>query len=370
MRFNRRHLACAAFAGVIGTAVPCAAQVTAAAGYTPPDDTPAIRVGATIFTDYTVQFDPKVTDTDGNSVTLNSFNVGRSYINITGNISHNIAFRITPDISRETGTGSSLNGSYTYRLKYAYAQWNLDDYMTRGSWVRLGQQQTPYVDYSEGIYRYRFQGTTFAEREGYQSSADVGASMHYAIPQNYGDFHGGVYNGENYNKPEVNDQKGWQLRSTVRPLAHASNLAARGLRVTYFVDADHYLKSADRFRGEFAVTFEHQYLNASYEYLSTKDQTSATKTEVDGHGWSMWFTPRTLKGWEGLIRYDHMEPNNSSATSNQTRTRFIGGVAYWFPHQGAVSTALLFDYDDAKFNNFTPAQPEQKKFAVHCLVNF
>ena len=112
-------------------------------------------------------------------MTLNSFNVGRSYINVTGNISHSIAFRITPDITRETGAGSSLNGSYTFRLKYAYAQWNLDDYMTKGSWARFGQQQTPYVDYSEGIYRYRFQGTIFAEREGFLSSSDVGASFHY-----------------------------------------------------------------------------------------------------------------------------------------------------------------------------------------------
>src|SRR5215831_8252372 len=94
---------------MLTVAAPCAAQVTPAAGYTPPDDTPAIRVGATIYTDYTVQFDPKITDSDGNSRTLSSFNVGRSYINITGNISHNIAFRITPDITRESGTGSSLN---------------------------------------------------------------------------------------------------------------------------------------------------------------------------------------------------------------------------------------------------------------------
>jgi hypothetical protein len=45
-------------------------------------------------------------------------------------------------------------------------------------------------------------------------------------------------------------------------------------------------------------------------------------------------------------------------------------VSYWFPHQGNVSTALLLDYDDAKFNNFTPTQPEQKKLAIHALVNF
>src|SRR5438034_6592754 len=130
------------FLGAVCIAAPCSAQVTPAAGYTPPDDTPAIKVGVTIFADYTIQQKPKVTDADGNAVTLNQFQVGRSYVNVTGNISHSIAFRITPDITRESGTASSLNGSYTFRLKYAYAQWNLDDYMTRGSWARFGQQQT------------------------------------------------------------------------------------------------------------------------------------------------------------------------------------------------------------------------------------
>ena len=76
------------------------AQVTPAAGYTPPDDTPSIKVGATIYTDFTYQSNPSVTDADGNTVNPSSFNVARSYINLTGNISHLVAFRITPDVAR------------------------------------------------------------------------------------------------------------------------------------------------------------------------------------------------------------------------------------------------------------------------------
>jgi hypothetical protein len=363
-----RRLSGAVLTAVLAGVVPAAAQVTPAAAYTPPDDTPAIKVGATIFADYTFQQQPKITDADGNTVSLNQFQVGRSYINVTGNISHSIAFRITPDVTRETGVGSSLNGSYTFRLKYAFAQWNLDDYMTKGSWVRLGLQQTPFVDYAEGVYRYRFQGTVFAEREGFLSSSDAGASFHYNLPQNYGEVHAGVYNGENYNKPEVNNEKGWMFRGTVRPLAHTSSAALRGLRLTGFINRDMYVKSADRRRALVALTYEHPYVNASFEYLSATDQTSATKTAVDARGWSVWVTPKTTKGWEGLLRYDHLEPNTSLA--NQTRTRTIGGVAYWFPHQGTVSTALLFDVDNATFDNFTTAQPTQRRIAVHALVNF
>jgi hypothetical protein len=350
-------------------AVPCAAQITPAAGYTPPDDTPSIRVGATIYADYTVQQTPKVKDADGNDVTSNSFNVGRTYINITGNISHNIAFRITPDITRETGiNGSSISGNYVFRLKYGYAQFNLDDYMNpgrTGSWVRLGMQQTPWVDYMENIYRYRFQGTIFEEREGFLSSSDIGAAFHYNFSNNYGEVHTGFYNGETYTKPEANDQKGFMIRGTARPLPMHSWL--RGLRVNAFWDKDAYLKNADRNRSILGATFEHKYVNAAFDYLWATDQTSATTTPTDARGYSWWVTPRTTIGWEGLIRYDHLEPNNAQSG---TRNRWIGGVAYWFPHQGNVSTSLLLDVDTQRFDDFATPQPTVRKYAVHALVNF
>jgi len=364
----RRLLGIAGMAGAAAFAVvaPCAAQVTPAAGYTPPDDTPAIKVGVTIFADYTINQKPKIKDADGNEVTLNAFQIGRSYINVTGNISHSIAFRVTPDITRETGVGSSLNGSYTFRLKYAYAQWNLDDYMARGSFARFGMQQNPYFDFFENVYRYRFQGTIYNEREGYQSSADVGAAFRYNLPQNYGDIQTGFFNGENYNKPEVNDQKSFMFRGTLRPL-HVHPVL-RGFRLTGFINKDAYVKNADRTRALFAATFEHPYVNAAFEYLATKDQTSATKTAVNGRGWSVFVTPKTARGWEGLLRFDHTVPNKS--VKSQVRERTIAGVAYWFPHQGNVSSALLFDVDNATFDGFSPAQPTQRRIAVHALVNF
>jgi hypothetical protein len=359
-----RSIACAAAASLL-LAIPCSAQVTPAAGYIPPDDTPGIRVGTTIYMDYTVQDQPRITDAAGNSVTSNSFNVTRAYINVTGNINHYIAFRVTPDITRESGVGSSLNGSYTFRLKYAFVIFNLDDWMTKGSWARFGLQQTPYVDYAEGIYRYRFQGTIFSEREGFLTSSDNGASFHYNFAQNYGDIHVGVYNGEGYSRAEGNNTKAFQIRGTVRPLHTHSVL--RGLRVTGFYDGDAYVNHAPRHRADFSVTFEHDYLNAGYEYLDTKDQTLPTASVANGKGWSFWATPRSPKGFEGLLRFDHFEPND---TTSQKRDRQIIGVAYWFPHQGNVSTALLLDYDNATFKNFTPSQPTQRKIAVHGLVNF
>jgi hypothetical protein len=348
----------------------CGAGTGLAQPATPPstsDDTPSIRVGATLFADYTYTQSPEATDADGNTYNLSQFNVTRSYINITGNISHIVAFRFTPDILRETGAGSSLNGSLTFRVKYAFAQVNLDDWMEKGSWVRFGIHQTPWVDFEEGIYRYRFQGQVFSEREGYLSSSDAGASFHYNFPSNYGEVHVGVYNGENYNHPEVNGQKAFEVRGSARPFANGASVL-RGVRVHGFYNADSYVPDGPRHRGVFSTTFEHVVLNAGFEYLDTTDRPTVTRTETDGHGYSLWATPKAKNGWEALLRYDHMTPD--TAVDSQTRTRNIFGVAYWFPHQGNVSSALLLDYDAQTFHNYTTPLPKQQRIAVHALVNF
>jgi hypothetical protein len=385
---------CAAFAVATWPGL-ATAQVTPAAGYTPPDDTPSIRVGLTLWPTYSYQTEPKITDADGNTVSKNAFDLTRAYINITGNISHLVAFRLTPDITRETGlltlgSGSSVSSdSLVFRIKYAYGQINLDDWMTRGSWARIGIQQTPWVDFDEGIYRYRFQGTVFAERVPLpttMTSSDAGASFHYNLPSNYGDVHVGVYNGENYQKVETNGQKALEFRGTIRPFATGAPLL-RGLRVHLVYYADHYVANAERKRVMGNVTFEHRYLNAEFNYLSAKDQPLTTASDVASRGYSLWATPRmpfeTGASLEALLRYDHWTPNTSTATpapastaslpgttlfNDQKQNRAIVGVAYWFPHQGNVTSAILVDYDGQSLKNITTTPI--KVIAIHGLINF
>src|SRR2546426_3543816 len=109
MRYWSTGLALTALCTALATGAY--AQVTPAAGYTPPDDTRKFNVGATIFADYTYQESPQIADVDKNSVKLSSFNVSRAYINITGQLNHLLFFRITPDIARETSTTSAISGS-------------------------------------------------------------------------------------------------------------------------------------------------------------------------------------------------------------------------------------------------------------------
>ena len=368
----------------LGAAQSAGAQVTPAAGYTPPDDTPSIKVGALIFADYAYQQTPTTTDPAGNTINPSSFNVTRAYINVTGNISHLVAFRITPDITRFSQAGNSLDGSLTYRLKYAYAQFNLDDWLPKGSWVRLGMQQTPFLESIEGIYRYRFQGTTFTEREGYLASSDLGVTFRTAFPKNYGDVHVGFYNGEGYSKPEVNNKKAFVARVGFRPLPRHPLL--KTWRLQGFWTRDSYMEGAPRNRSMFNTTFEHPYVNVGVDYIATTDKVSSARTDgadryptLDGKGWSVWATPKKAlpngSSIEGLLRYDHMKPGGAAnataiASPDGLNERLIAGVAYWFPKQGTVSTAVMIDVDTATYSNWSPEKPTQRRIFVHSLISF
>lgn len=204
----RRTLACGLAAlGVLGGlgGATAAAQPSGA-------EVPSIRVGATIFTDYTVVDTPVARD---------AFNVTRSYINVSGSVSERISFRVTPDVVRQTD--GSTAGSLMFRLKFAYFSVALPRDMS----LRAGMQQTPFIDGEESVYRYRFQGLSFAEQDGALASADVGVSWRSPLGR-YGDVHVGIFNGEGYNRAEVNGEQALMARVTVRPApGHA---VARGLR--------------------------------------------------------------------------------------------------------------------------------------------
>jgi hypothetical protein len=360
------------------------AQTTPASGSAAPSDTPSIKVGALIFADYTYQQKPTLTDAAGNTINPSSFNVTRAYINVTGNISHIVAFRITPDVTRFSQPGNSLDGSMTYRLKYAYAQFNLDDWLPKGSWVKLGMQQTPFLDSIEGIYRYRFQGTTFTEREGYLASSDLGVTFRTVFPNNYGDVHVGFYNGEGYSKAEVNNKKALMARVGFRPLPRHAIL--KTWRLQAFWTKDNYMENAPRNRAVFNTTFEHPCFNMGFDYIATTDKVSSAPTNgvdlyptLDGKGWSVWATPKKVfangSSIEGLIRYDHMKPGGTASATAITspdglNERWIGGVAYWFPKQGSVAAALLFDVENVTYSNWTPVKPTQQRIFLHSLISF
>jgi hypothetical protein len=247
-------------------------------------------------------------------------------------------------------------------------QFNLDDWTGnfKQSWVRFGIQQTPYIDFNESVYRYRFQGTMYVERDGGLASSDAGASFHSNFPNGYGDFHVGVYNGEGYSAAETNQEKALMVRGTIRPMPMGTEIT-KGLRLTGFYIGDHVVANATKTRGAFGAVYEHRRFNASAEYFTRTDQALPAAAKINAGGYSVYVTPffkEKGNGPEVLLRYDVYKANQDL---DPERHRTIAGFAYWFPHPGGTSTAaLLLDFEQVT----EQGTPKQQRLALHALINF
>jgi hypothetical protein len=89
---------------------------------------------------------------------------------------------------------------------------------------------------------------------------------------------------------------------------------------------------------------------------------------VNADGFSFWVTPKTTIGFEGLFRYDRLNPTEAN---DSRKSRVLAGIAYW-PKMptAAVTSAVLFDVEQVKYENYAPARPTEKRIAVHMLLNF
>ena len=315
-------------------------------------DYPIVRVGGLSY----LQYDAELKNRDD----YNNFDVTRAYLNINVQVSKNVRFRFTPDIRRIND--GSLSGSLVLRVKYAFAQF---DNITPKGWIRLGAHQTPWLDFEEGINRYRVQGTMFSEREALiPGSSDFGASYFTPLPGEYGEVHVGVYNGEGFGQPEANKYKSVQVRGTVRPLPHAGVI--RGLRVSGFYNAGWYAADRPRRLGIVMGSFEHKHVVATLQALKATERPTPLNVNVDRTGWSAFVEPRQgPSGLAGILRYDSFDPDD--AVGGNAQDRVIAGGAYWFvwprAKLGLVVTNEQVHYDLA-------SRPDENRLLFQTHVEF
>jgi hypothetical protein len=218
-----------------------------------------VRIGATFYGFYAIfprtGFGPQTLDnTDiypgpGNNG-YNEFNINRTYINIFYSPTDALTFRVTPNVYREVGgasaqklsstsaSGSSVNGNLSFRLKYAYVDFNnLFTHSTAFGKDKLtfGQQQQPLTDWEESLYGYRFVNLTPWNYLSL-SSTYTGVKLHGPIElhgKQYLDYEIGAFNNSSFHAYEVGDRKQFMARLSYYPLGAVSRF--QGLGLTGFV---------------------------------------------------------------------------------------------------------------------------------------
>ena len=317
---------------------------------------PTISVGTLTY----LQYDAELKNRDG----FNAFDVTRGYINVMGDLMKNVRFRITPDVKRVTD--GSLAGSLTLRLKYGYI--DFDNLGVKGSWLRFGLHQTPWLDFEESINCYRVQGTMFAEREAITpGSSDFGAGYCAPLPANYGEIQVGVYNGEGYTQTDANKYKSVQGRVTIRPFPGGGVI--RGLRLSGFFDLGWYAANRPRRHAVVMASFEHANLVATAQWLSATESPTGVPVNVDlqRRGYSTFLEVRQgLEGLAGFFRYDHFNPN-TALTDNEDR-RTIAGIACWLKYE-KVRVGLVFNDEDVRYGA-TVGKPNENRLLAQTHVQF
>jgi hypothetical protein len=320
----------------------------------PEPEYPLIRVGVLSY----VQYDAELENREG----YNAFDLTRGYININGQLSNNVRFRVTPDVRR--ATDSTLAGTLVFRVKYAFVE--LDNLTGARSWIRFGAHQTPWLDFEESINRYRVQGTMFSEREGLiPGSSDFGAGIFTPIGT-FIDVQAGVYNGEGYAQTDTNKYKSAQARVTVRPFAGRG--MANGFRLSAFYNKGWYVAGRPRDLGIVMGSFEQTHAVATLQYLSATDNPNAlAPRDVERTGSSAFVEVRQgLAGWAAVARVDAFDPDE--ALANNAQRRVIAGGAYWWvwprDRVGLVITNEQVHYDAAA------GRPTDNRLLVQAHVEF
>ncbi len=323
---------------------------------------PQVKVGTTMFLSYQ--------DGKANGDEYSKFTVKRGYLDVTGALTPNLSFRLTPDVTQDSA------GDFKVRLKYAYA------YVTAGRlgfvsrpFVEFGMVHTPWIDFEEKINNYRMQDSLFLERVGTMSSADLGLLVGGQLgdelsaeaqkrasrnnPGRWGSFAIGVYNGGGYTATENNTNKAIEGRLSIRPLPDI----APGLQISYFgVSGKGNLAARPGWTANMAsLTFESPYANLVGSYITGTGNAAGTAvntagTALDRNGWSGFVEGRLSADWSLIARHDELTPDTSASAVKTKRT--IGGVCY---HLGR-GYDLLLDYDEITYEGTAKPRDTRAQF--------
>lgn len=343
-----------------------ASQGTQPAQAAPPT-LPRIRLGALAYLSLQA----------GDAVAVDSiFLVKRSYINVEADILPYLSARVTPDVYAD-------DDGIELRLKYAYAEFRGggNSIVTRPI-VRVGMVPTPWFMFEEQVNRYRMQDAMFIERSGVLDSADTGITasglLGGLLPDEarlaagnhdagrYGSFAFGVYNGGGYTTRELNSNKVFQARLTLRPLP----AVVPGLQASYFLvrGEGNTVASPDWSDNLLMVSWEHARATATAQWVDGSGNQAGTRAdpvtaEAWPHkGWSVFGEGRLSDKWSVIARFDDF--NADTRTDEDHFRRVITGLAYTLSGNNRV----LADVDHRDWTS--PEKTDETRYQITLQISF
>ena len=260
------------------------------------------------------------------------FKVGRAYFTYKTSPVKWFNPRITLDATQDD------TGDWKVRLKYVYGKFKGGDLgLLTNLALEAGLVHTPWLDFEDAINPYRMKDKMTLERVGVMNSADLGltgfANLGGKLSKSaikslgnkkyagkFGSVSLGIYNGSGYNKKEKNNNKVFQSRVSLRPLAEVFP----HLQVSHFhVNGKGNTEESPKWRTDnVMVSFEHKYFNTTAQYLFGKGNQKGKMGKYEAYGL---FADLKLGPWSVMGRYDWLEHKKEVS-----QEYWLGGVSYSF----------------------------------------
>lgn len=170
----------------------------------------------------------------------NGFHFTRTYLTLIKNFDEGHHFRLTLDqMVNNIGGGTSCSGNAAGSaggncneaapfglsgfaggdrnstfVKYAY----YNHVVTPGLEIRVGQHQTPWIEYEEHRWTYRFRGPVMVDEQNFQTSSDLGVSVLGKVLDKKIDYHLALQSGEGYQNTQDGRGLAGLGRLSVEPL--------------------------------------------------------------------------------------------------------------------------------------------------------
>ncbi|HYV99287.1 MAG TPA: hypothetical protein VE967_17655 [Gemmatimonadaceae bacterium] len=365
-----------------------------------PPVTPAFDFSGVLYANFQRRTDDAAKAANGGKAS-SKFDLERAYLTFRMPAGERASIRVTTDVFNTADqTTTSFYRGWAVRIKYAYLQWNFanDINGSKGfsALARFGVLHTVVVDQIEQ-YNPRYLAQTDLERNGFFSSADVGAALLVSLPKKWGEVYGTITNGPGYTVAENDRYKDFAGRLTVTPFASGNALGAwsKALIVSPWIYAG---KTASKFQnggtGQVGTVPEGLKRNRAGVFVGAKDPrltvgidygqrtetteggdntvaSPRTTTEVTGKVKSAFaiVKPFALAGTKsslarlGLIaRFDDFKPNDSADAHNQFT---IFGLYY----EPTSKVTFSLDAQQLKPKDGS-ATPEAKTLFVHMQALF
>lgn len=192
---------------------------------TPPASAPApaVDLSGVLFGSFWLRTDSAAKAQTGGKPP-NRFDLERAYLTFRMAAGERTNIRVTTDIFQNVAT---YYGGWVVRLKYGYVNRELAQALfgVQGltAAARVGMLHTVVIDHIEAHWP-RSLGTSALERNGFFSSADLGAAALVLLPGNRGEVYATLTNGPGYTSGETDRFKDAGARVSLTPFARRGSV--------------------------------------------------------------------------------------------------------------------------------------------------